>query len=153
MRNRQLHRILWNQKVHYHIHNSPPVVSILRQINPVDILFSYVFKVLFNIILLYTFGSSKCHLSFTFSYSYLVSISPLYHKCHVPLKCFTGCGLIWQTVVDEVKNIQRTKDKKFLVCLKGYWCFEDSSAPLLLAQSYRALSDTQFKDAASMISQ
>ena len=36
--------ILWNLRIHYHVHNSPPLDSVLRQINPVYALPTNFFK-------------------------------------------------------------------------------------------------------------
>ena len=51
-------RILWNQKIHYRIHNSSPPVPLLGQINAVHAPTQFL-NILFNIILPSTPGSSK----------------------------------------------------------------------------------------------
>jgi hypothetical protein len=47
----EISHLLWNLKVHYHVHNRPPLTPILIQMNPVITLTHYVLKFHFNIIL------------------------------------------------------------------------------------------------------
>jgi len=47
----EIPRLLWNPKVNYCVHKSPPLVSILREMNPVYILPPLFFNIQSNVIL------------------------------------------------------------------------------------------------------
>jgi hypothetical protein len=77
-------RLLWNPKIHYHVHNSPPLVPILSHAHPVHNFPPYISKIHFNIILPSTPTSFNWSLPFRFPNESTACISQLSHPCYMP---------------------------------------------------------------------
>jgi hypothetical protein len=80
----KFNNILWNPKIHYHVHKGLQLVPVMNQMNPDHTTSSYFSKIQFNTVLQPTSYMILTVLSFGLSHQNLVCILLLSHSYYMP---------------------------------------------------------------------
>jgi hypothetical protein len=103
----ELPSILWNQKVHHHVHKSPPLVPVLSQIDPVHTIPSYLSKIYFNTVHPHVSWISLVVSFLLASHQYLICIplcpNSCYMLCPSPSPSLYHFNYVWWGV--QVMNL------------------------------------------------
>jgi hypothetical protein len=139
--------ILWNPKVHYLVHKSPPTVPILSQINPIHTIPHYLSEIHFNIVAQLRLGlhSGLFPSGFPTNILYAFLFSPIRATCHPHLiLLYLIILIIWRRVqAMKLLIMQFSPTSCYLISLRSKY---SPQHPVLKLSVYvpPLLSETKF---------